>query len=60
MDNYETMQNLRNRLRQEANERAHLRAALTPKQQLAKLDGRPGEAKRERARLTKQKAKAHA
>lgn len=39
--------------RTEAMARAETRAQLSNKQQLARLDKRPGEAKRERARLVK-------
>lgn len=44
-------------LQREAHERRVDRAARTTKQQLALLDTRPGEQKRERARLAAPKAK---
>lgn len=43
-------------LRTEANARAAARCKLTNTQQLARLNKRPGEAKRERRRLTAKKA----
>lgn len=39
--------------RTEAHQRTALRAQFSPAQQLARLAKRPGDAKRERARLTK-------
>ena len=47
----ETSQERCNRLREEAQERQAAWAALTPAQQLVVLNQRPGESKRQRARI---------
>lgn len=48
----------RQRLREEAEERQAHAAAMSPEERLRVLDGRPGEAERERARLKERIAAA--